>query len=73
MARRADPANIDAAQRAGVRARHIGEGVLPDSAEAWIAAFEAREARDVNERWAYGTPVGTGSPRSGNCGGCRSR
>lgn len=50
MSRRSTPENIDAAQRAGVRARLMGEGVLPDRGDAWIAAREAREPREVKLR-----------------------
>ena len=50
MARRSTSENIAAAHRAGIRARLTGQGVLPERADAWIAAFEARESRDVKER-----------------------
>ena len=58
MSRRSTPERIDAAHRAGSRQRLIGEGVLPDRAEAWIVAWEAREPRRVELRdgayWTVG-------------------
>jgi hypothetical protein len=73
MPRRSTPENIDAAQRAGVRARLSGEGVDPDRAEAWIVAWEAREPRDVEQRggdyWTAGwdwIAAGCGATRSAN-------
>jgi hypothetical protein len=47
LARRSTPENIAAAQRAGSRQRLIGEGVSPERAEAWVAAWEAQEPRDA--------------------------
>ena len=41
MSRRADPVRIYEAHRAGNLNRLIGEGELPDRAEALIAAWEA--------------------------------
>ena len=50
MSRRSTPENIAAAHRAGTRARLTGEGVSPERADAWIAAWEAQEPRDVKLR-----------------------
>ena len=50
VSRRSTPELIDAAQRAGVRARLTGEGVLPEMADAWIVAWETHEPRSVEER-----------------------
>ena len=41
---------LDAARRAAVRASLIGEGVTPETADAWIAAWEAKAAEDGLER-----------------------
>ena len=46
MPRRSDPARIDDARKAATRNRLIGEGVTESTADAWIAAWEARAARD---------------------------
>jgi hypothetical protein len=54
MSRRADPARIDAARHAATRQRLIGQGVTAETADAWIAAWEAQAARDGLERGAYG-------------------
>ena len=40
MSRRADPERIHAAHRAATLQRLIGEGEMPDRAEAWIARWE---------------------------------
>jgi hypothetical protein len=45
MSRRPDPARIDEARRAGNRNRLMGEGVTEETADAWIAAWEAEAAR----------------------------
>jgi hypothetical protein len=50
VSRRSTPERIDAANRAGVRARLTGEGVDLERAEAWIAAWEAQEPRTVEQR-----------------------
>jgi hypothetical protein len=50
MARRSTPERIDAAHRTGTRQRLTGEGVDRDRADAWIAAWEAQEPRDVKLR-----------------------
>jgi hypothetical protein len=50
MSRRADPARIDAARRAAVRNRLMGERVTEATAEAWIAAWEAQAARGGIQR-----------------------
>jgi hypothetical protein len=50
MPRRADPARIDEARRAATRNRLIGEGATEETADAWIAAWEAQADRDGLER-----------------------
>jgi hypothetical protein len=50
MARRPDPERIDQARRAANRNRLIGEGVTEETADAWIAAWEAQAAQDGLER-----------------------
>ena len=50
MARRSTPERIDAARRAAVRASLIGEGASEETADAWIAAWEAQAAEDGLER-----------------------
>ena len=50
MARRSTPDRLNAAHRAGVRSRLMGDGVDPDRADAWIAAWEAQEPRSVEQR-----------------------
>jgi hypothetical protein len=45
MSRRPDPARIEAARRDAHRNRLIGEGELPDRADALIAAWDAEAAR----------------------------
>jgi hypothetical protein len=50
--RRSTPERIDEARRAATRNRLIGERVTPDTADAWIAAWEAQAARDGLERGA---------------------
>jgi hypothetical protein len=46
MSRRANPARIDGARRAATRNRLIGERVTEATADAWIAAWDARAAQD---------------------------
>jgi hypothetical protein len=46
MSRRSTPARIDDARRAATRNRLIGERVTPETAQAWIAAWEAQAAQD---------------------------
>jgi len=46
MSRRADPERIDAARRAAAFARLIGEGELPERAEARIVAWERAAAAE---------------------------
>jgi hypothetical protein len=46
MSRRADPARIDKARRDATRNRLIGERVTPETADAWIAAWDAQAAQD---------------------------
>ena len=50
MSRRSTPERIDEARRAAVRAALIGEGATEDTADAWIAAWEAKAADDALER-----------------------
>ena len=50
MARRSTPERLDAAWHAGVRNRLIGEGATPETADAWLAAWEAKTAEDGLER-----------------------
>jgi hypothetical protein len=38
MSRRADPERIFEAQRAGVRARLLGTGMTPETADRWLDA-----------------------------------
>ena len=44
------PERIDEARRAATRSRLIGEGVTEETADAWIAAWEAKAAEDGLER-----------------------
>jgi hypothetical protein len=50
MSRRSTRERIDEARRAGTRARLIGERVSPETADAWIAAWEAQAAEDGLQR-----------------------
>ena len=50
MARRPSPERLDAAWRAATRNRLTGERVSPETANAWIAAWEAQAAVDGLER-----------------------
>jgi hypothetical protein len=52
VSRRSTPERIDEARRAATRSRLIGERVSPETADAWIAAWEARAAQDGFERGA---------------------
>jgi hypothetical protein len=52
MSRRSTPQRIDEARRAATRNRVIGERVTPETADAWIAAWEAQAAQDGPERGA---------------------
>ena len=52
MSRRSTPERLDAAWHAGVRNRLIGERVTEETADAWIAAWEAQAAQDGLERGA---------------------
>lgn len=45
MARRADPARIEAAHREGTRQRLLGTGMLPGRVDALIAAWDEEAAR----------------------------
>ena len=50
MSRRADPERIHAARREATLRRLIGEGELPERAEARIAAWEAEATQQGLER-----------------------
>ncbi|HET9754960.1 MAG TPA: hypothetical protein VFP66_00535 [Candidatus Limnocylindrales bacterium] len=50
MSRRSTPERIDAARHAAVRNSLIGDGVRPEMADAWIAAWEAQAAEDGLQR-----------------------
>jgi hypothetical protein len=50
VARRSTPERIDAACRAATRNRLIGERVTEETADAWVAAWEAQAAQDSLER-----------------------
>jgi hypothetical protein len=52
ISRRSTPDRIDAARRAAVRANLMSEGATEETADAWIAAWEARAAEDGLERGA---------------------
>jgi hypothetical protein len=49
MARRADPARIDAAKRAAIAGRLGDSRMQPDTVERWLVAWEA-----VGEDWLAG-------------------
>jgi hypothetical protein len=70
MSRRSTPERIDEARRAATRNRLIGERVSPETADAWIAAWEAQAAQDGRERGAayWGKQAGRGSPSSDGAG-----
>jgi hypothetical protein len=46
MSRRSTPERIDEARRAATRNRLIGDGAPEETADAWIAAWEAQAAQD---------------------------
>ena len=46
MSRRSTPERIDAAHHAAVRNRLISDGASPETADAWIAAWEAQAAKE---------------------------
>jgi hypothetical protein len=50
MSRRSTPERIDQARRAATRNRLICERMTEETAEAWIAAWEANAAQDGLER-----------------------
>ena len=50
MSRQSTPERLDAAWRAATRNRLIGDRVSPETADAWIAAWEAQAADDGLER-----------------------
>jgi hypothetical protein len=54
MSRRSTPERLNAARRAATLARLIGDGELPDRAEAWIARWEGtEEAKALPRDGAY--------------------
>ena len=58
MSRRSTPERIDAAWREGTKQRLIGDGELPDRAEALLVAWERQATSDGlprdGEFWAAG-------------------
>jgi hypothetical protein len=58
MSRRSTPERIDQALRAATRNRLIGERVTEETADAWIAAWEAQTVRDGPGRSAASWDVG---------------
>jgi hypothetical protein len=50
VSRRSTPERMEAARHAAVRNSLIGDGVSPETADAWITAWEAKAARDGTER-----------------------
>ncbi len=50
MSRRADPQRLDEARRIATRNRLMGAGLTDASADALMAAWEAREPREMRER-----------------------
>ena len=46
MARRAEPARIEQARHDATRNRLIGSGVTEETADLWLAAWDAQAARD---------------------------
>ena len=46
MSRRSTPERLDEARRAATRQRLIGQGATAETADAWIAAWDAQAARD---------------------------
>ena len=52
MSRRSTPQRIDQAREAATRSRLIGDGVTPETADAWIVAWAEQAARDGRERGA---------------------
>ena len=50
MSRRSTPERIDEARRAATRNSLIGAGATGETADAWIAAWEAKAAEDGLER-----------------------
>jgi hypothetical protein len=50
MSRGSTPERIDEAHRAATRKRLIGERVTPETADAWIAAWEAQAASEGLDR-----------------------
>ena len=50
MSRRSSPEHIHAAHQAATRQRLIGQGVTPETADAWIEAWAVQAARDSLER-----------------------
>jgi len=66
MSRRSTPERIYQASRAGTLTRLIGQGELPERAEALVAAWEARgPTTGSNATGAGGRRRGSGSRRYG--------
>lgn len=63
MTRRSTPERIDEARRAATLNRLIAERVTPETADAWIAAWEAKAAADGLERGSAYWPGGLGLDR----------
>jgi hypothetical protein len=51
MARRSTPERIDTARRAATRNRLIGERMTEETADAWIAAWEASSRVYAQAEW----------------------
>ena len=52
MSRGSTPERLDEARQAATRARLIGQGATPVTADAWIAAWAEQAGRDTFERGA---------------------
>ena len=59
MSRRPDPARIDSARREATRRRLLGTGMLPERADALMAAWEAEaERRGLSDGGRYADEIG---------------
>ena len=59
MSRRPDPARIDAARREATRRRLLSTGILPERADALMAAWEAEaERRGLSDGRRYADETG---------------
>jgi hypothetical protein len=67
MSRSSTPERIDQAHLAAVRANLMSDGATEDSADAWIAAWEAKAAEDglVRGQAYWRRPAWTGRGRKG--------